>query len=275
MIAEVLRVDLRRPVIIENRPGATGRIAVDALKSAMPDGSTILLAPVAVPVLLPLLAKDVSYDPVRDLTPIGQILTFEYAIAVDAGHPARTLGEFAAWAGANRDRSTYGTPSAGSIPHLLGQMVARAAGIDLLHVAYRGAANAQADVMNGEIGATINALSDLVALHRAGRLRILATSGERRSVLVPDVPTFGECGYATVKATGWLGAFAPAATPPTVVDGLSAAMSAAVRNVAVRDRLLALGLRPTGTTPQALAEIMRADIAHWGNVITTTGFTAQ
>jgi tripartite-type tricarboxylate transporter receptor subunit TctC len=275
MLSDALRIDLGRPVIVDNRPGATGRIAVDALKRAVPDGSTLLLAPIAAPVIVPLVLKDVNYDPVRDLVPVAQVSTFEYALAVAPDHPARSLAEFIDWAKANRGRATFGTPGAGSAPHLVGTLLAKTAGIELLHIPYRGAAGVEVDVMNGQVTAAVSALPDLAHLHRAGKLRILATSGARRAPLTPDVPTFGEQGFASLEISGWQGVFAPAKTPPPIVERLSAAIVAALRTPAIRERFVALGLEPTGTTPQALAARVTADIELWRQIVKASGFVAE
>jgi tripartite-type tricarboxylate transporter receptor subunit TctC len=275
LLAERLREDLGQPILVEDRPGASGRIAVEALMRAPPDGSTLLLAPIAVPVIVPLAFRKPGFDPARDLAPVAQVSTFEYALAVAANHPARNVAEFVAWAKINRARATFGTPGAGSVPHFLGTMLGRAAGVELIHVAYRGAPQVDADLMSGQIAAGLSALADFVALHRAGKLRILATSGAARSPLVPSVATFREQGYPSLEATGWHGVFAPAGTPLPVIERLSAAIVAALRTADLRDRLTSLGVEPTGTTPAELAAIMAADIARWRTIVRETGFKPE
>ena len=275
LIADGVRNAVGRPVIIENKPGASGRIAADALKHAAPDGKTLMLAPIAVPVIGPLVFKKLGYDPVKDFAPVAQVATYEFALAVAADHPARTVSELVAWAKANPARATLGTPGAGSLPHFLGVMLGQAARIELAHVAYKGVAPLEAELMSGQIAAGISALSDLVALHRAGKLRILATSGAARSPLLPEVPTFRQQGYPAVEAAGWHGVYAPAGTPQPVIDQLSTAIVAALRTPELREKFLALGLEPTGTTPQTLAAIMAADTARWAPIIKAAGFTAE
>ena len=275
IVGEALRAELARPVVVDNRPGATGLIAVDALKSATPDGSTIFLAPIAVPVVMPLVFKNANFDPAHDLVPISQVATFEYALAVAQDHPAKSLSEFIAWAKAHRDKATYGTGGVASVPHLLGMLLAREAGIDLLHVAYRGAAAVEADLRGGQIAAMLGAMSDVVPAHRAGKLRILATSGGKRSSLLPEVPTFGQQGFPSIDAIGWLGVFAPAKTSQFVIDHLSATIFTTLRSPSVRGPMVALGLEPTGTTPSALADIIKADTHYWRRIIQTTSFRAD
>jgi tripartite-type tricarboxylate transporter receptor subunit TctC len=275
LIADNLREQRGRPVIVENRPGASGRIAVEALKSSAADGGTLLFAPIAVPVIVPIVFKDAKFDPANDLVPVAQVSRFEYALAVAANRPAQNLAAFLEWARANPKQANFGTPGAGSIPHFLGTALGRAGGIELTHVAYRGATAIDADLLGGQIAAGVSALSDFLALHRAGKLRILATSGERRSPLLPDVPTFREQGYPSVEAFGWHGVFAPGGTPRAVVDQLSDAIVAAARAPEVRGKLAALGIEPTGTTPERLAAIMAADSARWRAIVKETGFSAE
>jgi tripartite-type tricarboxylate transporter receptor subunit TctC len=275
LVADALRDGFGQPVVVENRAGGSGRIAVDVLKSAAPDGMTLLFTPVAVPVIIPLAVKAPSYDPVKDLEPIAQVAKYEFALAVAAGNPARTVPELVAWARANPTQATFGSPGAGSLPHFLGVMLRQAAGIGLEHVAYRGAAPFEVDLMGGQIAIGISAVWDLVPLHRAGKLRILATSGTERSPLLPAVATFRQQGYPTVDASGWHGVYAPAGTPKRVIDHLSATIVAALQTPELREKLAAIGLEPTGTTPEALAAIMAADTARWRPIIKASGFTAE
>ena len=185
------------------------------------------------------------------------------------------MSEFVAWAKANPVRANVGNPGAGSLPHFLGVMLRQAAGVELGQVAYRGVGSLESELMGGQIAAGISAVSDLVPLHRAGKLRILATSGAVRSPLLPEVPTFRQQGYPSVEAVGWHGVYAPAGTPRPVIDRLSSAIVAALQIPALRDRFIALGLEPTGTTPDALAAIMAADTARWRPIIKASGFTAE
>jgi tripartite-type tricarboxylate transporter receptor subunit TctC len=275
LIAERLGGDGGQPVLVENRPGASGRIAVEALKHSAADGRTLLLVPIAVPVMVPLVFKDAGFDPAKDLAPVGQVAKFGYAFAVAPGHPARSLAEFVAWAKAHPAQASFGTPGAGSLPHFLGMMVGKAAGTELVHVPYRSAAQVEAEVMGGRLAAGVSALSDLLELHRAGRLRILATSGAQRSPLLPAVPTFREQGYPTIDVTGWHAVYAPAGTSPATIDQLSEVIARTLQAPAVREKLVGLGIEPTGTTPEALAAIMAADTARWRAIVKASGFTAE
>ncbi|MDM0117496.1 tripartite tricarboxylate transporter substrate-binding protein [Variovorax sp. J22R133] len=274
-LAEQVRGPLGRAVIVEERPGAGGRVGAMALKNATPDGSIVALLPIAVPVLAPMTFKDVQYDAAHDFAPVTQIASYCFAFAVPADHPAKSFPDFVEWMKSHPSQAFYGTPAAGSLPHFLGVMISRAVGTDMTHVAYKGFAPMSIDLIGATIPAGISSISDLVEMHKAGRVRILATSGVKREPRLPEVPTFVEQGYPTVQAIGWAGIFAPAKTPRPVIDAWSQALVAALHSPETQRLLLDYGLEPTGTTPEELAAIMSADIARWGPVIRQSGFRAD
>jgi tripartite-type tricarboxylate transporter receptor subunit TctC len=275
LIAEKLKDEIGAPVIVENKLGAGGRIAAEALKGAAPDGTTLLLVPVVVPVLAPLVYKQLGYEPAKDFAPVAQVATYQFGYAVGANHPAKNVAELIAWMKANPTQANFGSPAPGSLPHFFGLMVGKATGVDMVHVAYKGGAPLATDLMGGQIPVGIDALSDMLQLHRAGKIRIIATSGATRSPLLPDVATFREQGFPSVEGTGWIGVYAPAKTPKAIVDLFSARIVKIVRMPDVRNKFLDLGYEPTGTTPEELAAIMAADTARWGPIIRASGFTAE
>jgi len=275
LLADQIQDSLRQPVVVENKAGASGRIAAEALKHAAPDGTTLLLVPIVVPVLAPLVFKQLDYDPAKDFAPVTQVANYQFAFVVGRDHPARTMPEFVAWAKSHPAQAAYGTPAAGSLPHFIGVMIGRAAGIDMVHVAYKGVAPLEADLMGGQIAAGVDALSDVIELHRAGKLRIIATSGAQRSPLLPMVPTFKEQGFPTIEGSGWIAMYAPAKTPRPVIDYFSATIIKALHTPQLRERLVNLALEPTGTTPEELTAIMINDAARWAPIIKASGFTAD
>lgn len=274
LLADKMHGTLDRPVIVENRTGADGRIGVRAVKDAAPDGNTLLLTPIAPISVYQHVYDKLDYDPINDFAPITQVGTFDFGIAVGPQSDAKTLKELVAWAKANPSRANFAVPGAGTLPHFLGVMLARAAGIDLRDVPYRGSAAGLADLIAGHIPIVITTTSDLVQMHQAGRIRVLATSGKGRSPFLPDVPTLREAGYDLV-ATGWFGMFVPAKTPSDVVERLNKVIVNAVRAPDVSARMIAFGLQPTGTTAAAFANIVQDDSELWAPAVKASGFTPE
>ncbi|HEX2334101.1 MAG TPA: tripartite tricarboxylate transporter substrate-binding protein [Burkholderiales bacterium] len=274
LLADQMRAALGRAVIVENRVGAGGQIANEAVKSAAPDGHTLLMTPVATMAIYPHTYPNLRYDPFNDFEPLAHLAKFQLALGVSAKVPAATLAEYVALVKKDPNAGYYASASAGSIPHFFGVMFGRAAGIDMTHVPYKGTAPVLQALATGEIAAASTLAADIGALARAGKARILATTGRKRSPAFPDVPTFRESGY-DIEGTGWYGLFAPAATPTKVVARLSAAAVDAMRAAQVRSRLESLGLEPTGLGPRELAAIMKRDYERWGPVIKASGFKAE
>jgi tripartite-type tricarboxylate transporter receptor subunit TctC len=273
LIADKMRIGLNRPVIVESRTGAAGRIGVQAVKAAAPDGNTLLITPIAPMAIYQHVYPSLDYDPIADFVPVSQVVTFDFGVAVGPQVAATSLKELVAWAKANPTQANYGIPAAGSLPHFLGVMFGRTAGLDLRAVPYRGSAAALTDLVGGQIAMVFTTTSDLVEMHKAGRIRMLATSDRARSPFV-DLPTFREAGY-DLEATGWYGIFAPARTPPETIARLSKVIADAVRLPDVKERLLALGLQPTGTSAKEFADIQQADSARWAPHVKASGFKPQ
>ncbi len=274
LIAEHLRIALDQPVIVENRVGAQGRIGVQAVKGAAPDGKTLLLTPVAPMSVYGHVYKSLAYDPVGDFQPVAQVATFDFGLAVGPQVPAKSLGELVDWVKANAAQGSYGTPAAGTLPHFFAVSFARAAGLDLRHVGYRGSAAALTDLIGGQIPIVVTTTSDLLEQHKAGRIRVLATSDRQRSPFLPDLPTFKEAGY-DIEGTGWYGIFVPAKTPSDIIERFNKAIVAAVQTPAVKERLLAFGLQPTGTSAAELGRIQKADSELWAPAVKASGFTPE
>jgi tripartite-type tricarboxylate transporter receptor subunit TctC len=265
---------LNQPVVVENRTGGAGRIGVSAVKNAPPDGLTLLFTPFAAVTIYPFVYKTLGYDPFTDLRPVAQICTFDFGLAVGPGVPAKTPKELVAWLKANPDKAQFGSPGAGALPHFFGLMFGKAAGIEMTHIAYKGGAPAMADLLGGQIPTVSSTASDFLDLHKAGKLRVIATSDVERSLGFPDVPTFKESGIDIV-GTSWYAMFAPAKTPDDVVARLNKAIVDAVKSPDVANRLIGFGLNPTGTSPDELGRIQKAHAALWKPVIEASGFTAD
>jgi tripartite-type tricarboxylate transporter receptor subunit TctC len=274
IVADKMRAALGRAVLVENRTGGAGRIGVAAVKNAAPDGSTLLVTPIAPMAVHQHVYKSLDYDPINDFAAVSQLATYDFGLAVGPRVPAHSLKEFVAWVKADAAHAVFGTPSTGDLTHFLGVLFGRAAGLDLRHVAYRGSAAALPDLIAGHIPMVVTVISDLVEMHNAKSIRILASSGRERSQFTPDVPTLREAGY-DIEGSGWYGAFAPAKTPAAKVERFSEIMAAAVRVLDVKERLRGFGLAPTGTSAAELAAIQRTDSERWALAVKLSGFTAD
>ena len=274
LIADHMRQTLGQPVIVENRPGAGGRVANEAVKAARPDGTTLLMTPVATMSIYPQSFGSLRYDPFRDFEPVAHLCDFHSAFAVSTRVPATSLAEYVALVRKDPKAGYYASAAAGSIPHFLGVMFARSAGIELTHVPYKGTAPALQALAAGEIAAAVTVSSDINTLVKSGKARALAVSGTARDPAFPDVPTFREAGY-DIEGTSWYALFAPAGVAKPVLERLSKAAIAAIQDPGVKQKLLAMGLQPTGYGPAELARIMKADYEKWGPVIRASGFKPE
>jgi tripartite-type tricarboxylate transporter receptor subunit TctC len=275
LVADEMRGSLGRPIIVENKPGAGGRLSIEAVKAAPPEGTTLLMTPVAGMAIFPhSYAGQLRYDPFQDFAPVAHLSSFQIGLAVGTSVPANTLAEYAALVKKDPKAGYYASAAAGSIPHFLGVMFARSARIEMTHVPYKGTAPAMQAIAAGEVAAITTVTSDIGTLVKSGKARLLATAGARRANAFPDVPTFKESGYE-LQGEGWYALFSPAKTPRAAIERLSAAATAAVRAPAIKQRLENMGLEPTGLGPAELAAIMKADYDKWGPVIRASGFKAS
>ena len=273
LVAEHMQRTLGQSVIVENRAGAGGRIANEFVKAAPANGSTLLMTPVATMAIFPhSYAGQLRYDPFKDFAPVAHLSNFQIGLGVAANVPAKTLREYVAWVKADPAKNGYYASAApGSIPHFFGVMFAKAAGLELTHVPYKGTAAAITAIGGGEISAISTVAADIRALVSDHRARLLAVAGDQRDAGFPDVPTFRELGYDLV-AKPWYGLFAPAGTPQATIDRIAKAAIAAVTDPALRKRLVEMGLEPTGEGPDRLAAVLKDDYARWGPPIKASGF---
>lgn len=275
VLAEGLRGGYASTVIVENRPGASARLAVEYVKNAEPDGSVMLFTPDFPMTLYPHSFKTLSYDPVRDFTAVGPAATSMLSYCVGPAVPAsvKTIVDYIDWCKANPGKASYGTTSAGGTPHFVGVMLSLEAKTPLSPVHYRGGAPALQDLVGGHVPASVNPLSESMSQHKAGALRILAVTGSKRSRFLPDVPTMRESGY-NVVVESWLGVFLPPKAPDAVLRALSAAMQEASRAPALVDNLGKFGMEPSARTPAEFAGMVKEGIDRWGPVVKASGFVA-
>jgi tripartite-type tricarboxylate transporter receptor subunit TctC len=276
ILADRLRGTYAPVVIVENRPGGAARVAVDYVKNAEPDGTEILFTPDFPITIYPNSFRVLSYEPLRDLMPVAPAASAPLTYAIGPGVPSSvtSLGAFITWCKSNPDRAMYATTTAGGTPHFAGLMLATVAGLKMTPVHYRGGALALQDLIGGHVPASVNPISETLSLAAAGSLRILAVTSAVRSKFLPDVPTMREAGYDVVLDT-WLGVFAPAKTPPDVVDALSAAIGEAVKSPEMIENLARFGNEPKFQAPAQFAATVKADIARWAPVVKASGFIAD
>lgn len=261
---------------VENKPGAGGRIAIETLKNSPADGSVLALAPVSALAVYPYIYPNLAYKP-EDVTQVSIGAIMFHGLAVGPAVPAevKTLKDFLAWAKANPALASYGTPGAGSMPHLLGALLGLRAGVELKQVPYRGTVPSITDLVGGQIAAAMNPSGDYLQHIKTGKVRVLATSGRKRSPYLPDVPTFMELGYPDVTSEEWFGFYAPAKTPAATIATANAAITAALKDKAVIDALAVVGLVARGSTPQEMAADQKAEYERWGPLVKQIGFTAE
>ena len=273
--AEKMKGELKANVIVENRAGAGGRIAAELLKSAPADGSVLMITPVVVPVLAPLVFSRLTYNPATDFAPVGHVCDFNFALTVPTALPVQNVKELVAWLKANPQKANFGSPAAGSLPHFFGEMLSRDAKADMVHVPFAGGAALLGALSGNQVSAGIDVVLETLEAHRAGKVRVIGTSGAKRSAVLPDVPTLKEQGYPNMVAEGWFAMYAPARTPQAQVDAANRALNKALTQPDVLDRFAKLALEPGGGSPADLTALERASSARWAPVVKATGFRAD
>jgi len=270
-VAEALAPRLGVPVLVENRPGGGGNIGTDAVARSTPDGHTLAVAAINTFGANPALYRSMPYDPVRDFAPIIHMVSSPNVLVVGASSPYRTLAELLAAARARPGALSYGTAGAGSSLFLFMELLKARAGVDILHVVYRGSAPALADVLAGNLTMVFDSVPSAIGQIRSGPLRALGVSPAERVAVLPDVPTIAEAGIPGFAQESWLGLAAPAATPPAVIERLNAEANAILADPAIRARLEGMGTRPVGGTAAAFGAFVAEQVATWGEAVRRSG----
>jgi tripartite-type tricarboxylate transporter receptor subunit TctC len=277
MVVDAMRPEYPGGLIVENKPGAASRIAVETVKASIPDGSTLLVTPDFALTVYPHSFQRLSYDPLKDLVPVAPVCIAGMALCVGPAVPAsvKTPEDYLEWCKANPKTAVFGSPGAGSSFHFAGLMLGKARGIDLTHVGYKGGAPALQDVVGGQIPAVVTSVGEAMPFIKAGRLRVLATFGAERDRFAPGAPTMIESGFKDVVAEAWVGLLAPAKTPAEVVAKTAAALNKATSGNALTERLAAYSMRPLTLDSSQFGTLLRSDLDRWGPVVKASGFTAD
>jgi tripartite-type tricarboxylate transporter receptor subunit TctC len=275
VLAEKMKDDLKVNIVIENRAGAGGRVAADLLKASPADGSVVMITPIVVPVLAPLVFSKLNYNPATDFAPVGHVCNFNFALSVPASLPVKNVAEFVTWLKANPQKANFGSPAPGSLPHFFGEMLSRDAKADMVHVPFAGGSALMNALMGGQVSAGIDVLLEALEAHKSGKVRILAISGDKRSAVLPDVPTFKESGFPNIVASGWFAMYAPAKTPTASIEAINRALNKALTHPEVLDRFGKLALEAGGGSAADLTKLEQASAARWAPVVKATGFRAD
>lgn len=261
---------LGQPVVVENRGGSGGMIGSDLVAKAQPDGYTILLGTSATHAMNPHVS-DVNFDPIKDFAPVGLYGSNSAVLVVNPSLPVNTFQELIAYVKANPGKLSYASQGVGTSGHLAGELLKQQAGLDLVHVPYKGSGPALADVLGGQVPMMFDNITPSLPHIRAGKLRPLAVTSRDRSPLLPDVPTLAESGLPDFEVVGWIAVFAPAGTPQPIIRTLNKAMHTAIDRPEILQKLHDAGIKPSLSTPEQLGDYLVSEHAKWGKVIREAG----
>lgn len=276
-LGEKLAPDYAKAVLVEPKPGAGGQLAISATKAAAPDGRTMLVTPMSMLSIYPHTFRKLPYNPFTDLTPVSVIANFEFGFGVGPAVPAevKTLPQFLAWAKANPQKASFGSPGAGSSTHFIAILLGREGGAELTHVGYRGSQPAMQDMMGGQLPALSAPLGEFLPHLSSGRVRLLGTSGAKRNAFTPGVPTYTEQGFKNMVFDEQFCLYLPPGASPATVERLNKAAETAMKAPDVAAGLATFAIVPTSSSPAALAALQKAEHDRWGPVVRSIGFTAD
>jgi tripartite-type tricarboxylate transporter receptor subunit TctC len=272
LIADKLKDALGQTVIVENKPGAGGRIGTEYVKGQPADGATMLVVNPALFVVAPVVFMKLAYDPDADFAPVSLITTYQFCVSVPPASSVKDVKGLIEWIKKNPNQANFGSPAAGSLPHFFGLMIGKAAGVEMVHSSYNGSGPLVTALIGNQIPIGVDAYDAQSAYH-PDKIRILATAGTARKK--PDIPTFKEQGFPEIEGVGWNAIVVPAKTPKPVIDKLSAAIAKALKSPDVVEKIQGLGNDAVGTTPEEFAAVLKKDRERWVPVIKASGFKAE
>jgi tripartite-type tricarboxylate transporter receptor subunit TctC len=277
LVADKLGPLLKQSVVVDNKPGAGGRIAAQALKASAPDGLTYMVAPNATPVFQALLypVSVLRFDVLQDFTPVGMLASYPLALAVSPQVPAKNAAEYVQWLKANPAKTSFGTAGAGGQTHFSGVQFGKATGVEMQVVPYRGNGPLITDLVGGQVPAGVLTAGDILPQQKAGRVKVLGVFGAKRSPLLPDVPTFVEQGINVDTGDAWTGMWAPAKTPKPQLERMQRALKEVLALPEVRETMQKLAFTPDFRPGEEVDAIERKELAYWGPIIKASGFTPE
>ncbi len=261
-------------VIVENLPGSSGLMAIEAIKNADPDGTTLFLTPSGPMVILPHVFKKWSFDPARDLTPVSRLVSFQFAVTSGPMSHVKSMAEMVNKAKSNPRTASFATPGTGTVPQLLGVMLSEKTQIEWRHMPFQGGAPALNALLGGHVGYGIDVISEILEAHNAGKVRAIAVTGAHRSAQLPDVPTLREQGIA-IDASAWFAVYGPAKMPLPVLARLNRAIVSVMREPATKAKLVGMGFDVIGSSSRQLAARQKTDLLKWEKPIEAMGFQAD
>jgi tripartite-type tricarboxylate transporter receptor subunit TctC len=274
LVGQHLSARIGQQIVIDNRPGASGILGSEVVSRAAPDGYTLLVANVSL-VVNPFLYPKMPYDPLKDFVPVTMINSAPLLLVVHPSIPAKSVTELIAFAMSHPGQLNYGSGGLGSTPYLAAELFKSLAGIDVVHVPYKGGAPALSDLVGGQLTFMIENMPGTMPYAKAGNLRALAITSPQRTELAPELPTMAEAGVPGYEISGWNGLFAAKGTPPDIVARLHSEVTKILRTPEVRQELATLGAEPVGDTPDEFAAFLRADTARWGKIIQEKGIRSD
>ncbi len=272
LIADKLKDLLNQTVIVENKPGAGGRIGTEYAKGQPADGSSMLLVNPALFVVNPIVYSKLPYDPDKDFKPLSELTTYEFVLAVPASSPAKDVKGLIEWMKKNPKEANFGSPAAGSLPHFFGLMISKYAGVEMVHVPYSGTAPLLTALIGGQIPMAVD-VYDAYIPHHPDKIRILATAGTTRKHT--DILTFIDLGYKDIEGVGWNGIVVPFNTPKPIIDKLNQAVVKAIKMPDVTEKIQKMGSDVTGTTAEQFGNILKRDREKWGPIVKASGFKVE